>query len=424
MHDKIGLKAGLDTGAPSNKRTAVLIGDSLTRVVNLTDIRAPANAQWMTAQIVMGQKLHVLNYGAVGGETLAQIAAKYDANVTAYNPGYVVMVLAGGNTLAAADVTDGKIVADAAFAHTKGMMDKALAGGSIFIITPAPPSISYDTQAKINARTIYNGYVADFCQNKAGIIYIDPASKHMLDTAGYPAWEAALTSDGTHLSPEGRITIGKELGDLLSAQLPVFNPFTEHRLERPGCINPIMYGTAGTSSIGNAPDSWPTSKSAALTGTSVKVARSDNLPGEWAQLTCTNSTAQHEFIRYTQSTAIDLDDAGLVVGDTVQCFVEFEYDDNPTNLKSIEAGFRIVDPVGGDVDLILNFTPTTDTAVVGNGGYGVMASIPYTIPTDATGVYITGLTAQAEAAGAAFVVRYGRCAIRKVSSVAPAINQT
>jgi lysophospholipase L1-like esterase len=203
--------------SPSAGHRLMSLGDSITIAGDVPEpgqyvMRADSIFQTLTC--LSGGAISFVRNAGVGGNTTAQMLARFDTDVTPYAP-TMVSVLGGTN-----DFTFS--VSDATFqANVRALVAKIRGIGAIPLLFTPPPVNSFGTSDR--AKVIRNGrwmlrYAAANgipCVDTFGVL-VDPAT-----TGNYLA--AYDNGDGIHPSVAGRLAIGTAAWNTLKPLLPLVN---------------------------------------------------------------------------------------------------------------------------------------------------------------------------------------------------------
>lgn len=376
--------------------TIGLLGDSITEG-NRAERRN--RGYWTWAEVLQGQLYDVVAYAGVGGNNCAQMLARVNADVIAYDPD--VCVVMGGTNDISADRTLSQITSD-----LEDIYDLLHAADIHIIATTSVPSTSYATETKQgifrDLATWVSGYVAahsaymTYCDT--GSLYAD-ANENPLD--GY-------THDGVHPTTLGAYTLGSALATAIAGLAPARNLWLDPGDPRLLNYNTSMDGYGGIKA-GAATGIVATGYQAAGSCVASKVARSGG--GEWQKITM-NANGDGRL----STTSIDLT-SRFAVADTIVMEVEFETDDDWDEIEQFHAYLQFRDATGSELVFrsslfVDNYSgPLLSPAVyLPRPAAGILRTEPTVVPAGCTTLrnylYIKG------AAGS---VRVGRYQLRKVA---------
>ena len=375
--------------------TIGLLGDSITAG---NDEERRNRGYWTWAEVLQGQLYDVVAYAGIGGNTCAQMLARVNADVIAYAPtGCVVMGgandIAGGRTYAA-------IIAD-----LEDIYDLLHAAGIHIIATTSVPSTSYSTEGQ---RTIFR----DMATWIAGYVAAHPSYMTYCDTGSLyaDANENPLTGytwDGVHCTALGAYTIGSALATAIAGIAPARNLWLDAGDPRGINYNTEMAGTGGTKS-GAATGTVATGYQVAGSCVASKTARTGG--GEWQKIAMSASGDGR-----LSTPSIDVT-AGFAEGDTVTLEIEFETDNDWTDVEQFYGYLQFRDGSGSQLALatsLLNDNvsgPILDPPVyLPRPASGILRTEPTTVP-----VGTTALRNYLYIKGAAGSVRVGRYQLRTI----------
>lgn len=367
---------------------------------------------WHWASALLGQRLTATAQRGVGGNTTAQMLARFDADILALvpRPGWVV-IEASPNDAALG------VPAATSIANLAAMIDKALRSRMRVVLTTVPPSsyiagnaawranrATVNEWVKRTAPTLYRGLVvADMAAPLA-----DPAS-----TTGVPL-AACYVAEGdgglVHPNAIGAARMGAALARALSPVVPAVDLLPTDSGD-PLNVLANSFGTGGSAST--LPTGWLVTAldGTAITGTVATVDSTDDVAAKWAQVTLTGKDAQ----LYVQNLAIG---TGWAAGDRLYAECEFETDAAPWT--SVQAFYlRLAFGASTGEALTLSVSPSTQGPFDYRLSKGVFRTPSFVVPADATRVQLMLSLRSAGGFGAAGTAqatfRMRRPAIRKVA---------
>ena len=263
------------TYVPAAKNTVIIFGDSLTAqngtgsaTLNPTTPQDAQDARgyWNWANAYMGRKATLVRNAGVGGDTTAQMRARMNADVLAYDSDWVVFC--GGSNDVANDRTLAAIQAD-----VTAILDALRADGRKVLIMTAAPSASYNTTGRRDVLGKLNRWLMDLPSTRAGVhaadiwrVVADPAT-------GSPA--TGMATDVIHWSHAGALRVGKVVADVLGPLLAAKPNRTIGLLDPENIHGNPQFGTgtgwaalgAGVTATYTAlPDRWATEANLAIAG--------------------------------------------------------------------------------------------------------------------------------------------------------------
>ena len=305
----------------------VIFGDSRTERSNYA---GGDRGLWTFANAIMGQRFKLLANAGVGGNTTAQMLARIDADVLAYNPAFVT-VLGGTN-----DIANG-VPATTVISNLQAIYQKIRnTGATVIACTEYPASGVYGTTAKREAlQQINRAIIADVQSHDNMVlanlfnVILDPASATGDQLAG-------TLHDNIHLSTYGCILGGGELASVMEPLVPPQRVIGTSLVDvisatHPGgnlVVNGNMSGGAGgVSGVGmssaggvGVADTWALQlETGTATAVGSKVARTDGIPGELQRITINAVTAANTVVRLRQLPVLP---AQITPGDFVEAYAE------------------------------------------------------------------------------------------------------
>lgn len=266
-------------------------------------------------RILLGQRFQLVANAPVGGNTTAQMLARYDADITPSAPGWVFI---GGGTN---DVDQG-FTAAAIIATLTALYAKADRDGSRIIGATIAPRDA-NTTGKNAVLFEVNEWLRRQALTRKGMVLVDLFAAVADPTNGH--WLAGLSLDGIHgYTAAGGWRMARAFYNALKDVVPPVPALPSSNVDSRSLITGGMFtGTAGgkgTGVTGTVASGWiveaPTSTTTAVAS---KVARTDLGPGDLQQITVTAGVAQMR----ARNTAVGVD---WNVGDEVYATVGFETD--------------------------------------------------------------------------------------------------
>ena len=311
--------AGSGLFNPINASSLAIIGDSFAVYNGGISIASPPQAianvfdskgfvNW--GNVGLRHAFRVIGNAGIGGQTSAQIAARFASDVLIYKPAFV-NILAGTND------------DDATFLTTQNlqsMYQQALLNGIKVIACTIPPNNNFST-AKNQYHQSVNLWIKNYARNNPGIVVADIAMA-VYDTATSFGFLSSLTFDGTHPNSAGAAAMGFRWAKDVAAG---FGVATSNDLLTAGIdptnllSNPWMTGTGST-----APTNW----NGLGTQTISYVSRTDGIAGKWVQLALTGNNTGG------LTTNVTVDGSALSVGDRVYAEIEFDLDSLGTSVAA------------------------------------------------------------------------------------------
>lgn len=193
--------------------TIILMGDSIT---NQNGTFGVSGSYWsykgyfFWANLRSGGKFNVINEAGVGGDTTAEMLARFATDVLAYKPNYV-SILGGTN-----DISQDEPVEDT-IANLTAMYTLTKNNGSNLIICTVPPSAFLDSAARIEKIGIINNFIRNYALTDDSIILCDWWDV-LVDVDG-KSFISTLTDDGVHPNYKGAFNMGYKLYNCLNAKL-------------------------------------------------------------------------------------------------------------------------------------------------------------------------------------------------------------
>lgn len=411
--------------AMMNFPTYVAYGNSIAgrdaAAVISTDTYQYAKSPIVWANQLLSGALYGLTNCGYSGQTSDVILSNLSA-VTAQKPKYAICFIPENDIATGVSSNTGLTLTSAdTISNMTAIVKGLLAAGIIPIIGTPLVSLSYTTQAKADHFHAVAAFTRALPYTYPGVRVFEASDLYVDLTATYPQPASGWTDASAHPTNKACQLIGERIAAQLYDVAPL-NPFLSHyNASNAGVAglhtNPFMAGTTGT--VGsNAAGQFPTgltgsSTRASGTATGSLVARTDGIPGQWAQVAYSGPVggAQGDYAQIG-STADKALPTGIAIGDTVQCFLEFDMDSSPTNFLGAAVMVRVsptMNVFGSMIEVTSEYT-----ALPKKTAAKVLVTPPFQIKADSAGLRVYG-RAYASAASAAFTCRFGRVAFRKIS---------
>lgn len=290
-------------------QSLIIMGDSHATFNGGTSIATPVQAlgaNWDSkgyfnwANVALRHGFGVVGNAGIGGQNSTQIAARFNSDVVAHDPDWVVL-LAGTNDTSSVTT----------IANLTAMYDAARVSGIQVIACTIPPNNS----ATLSVRQEYlktNRFIRDYCRSHRGMFLADIGVAIADPATTWQALSGTLQTDNIHFAPQGAALAGRIIADAIRPFMPLGNDLLGSSQGDPSNLlaNPMMTGTGAT-----APTSWAN----VGTNTISYVPRTDGVTGSWCQQAVTSTNTGG----LTSNANVG---AALAVGDSVYATIEFECD--------------------------------------------------------------------------------------------------
>ncbi|MDI3213830.1 GDSL-type esterase/lipase family protein [Arthrobacter sp. AL12] len=217
-------------------------------------------------------KLQYAQNSGIGGQTTTQMLARFETDVTAYNP-RIVHILGGTN-----DTTNVGMPLATTVANLTTMIDRAHQIGAIALIGTIPPRNDTTLLAQIDKMNVAIKRLA----SKTGAHLIDYHSVLVSPTTGF--YQAALQDDGIHTSALGAKKMAELAASVLDKVLPAYTlPFaSSQHAATPNLLTNGMF--IGDTNADGVADAWTLSGTATTSTASIVTDRTG-----WAQFSVSRS---------------------------------------------------------------------------------------------------------------------------------------
>lgn len=371
--------------------TVVVLGDSIAlngagTLIN-TNIQYLYNLGWFHwMNEILGQRFNQIYNAGISGQTTTQILARVGSDVISKRPEYCI-VIAGINDVQSS-VTLPVIQANLREIYGK-LTNAGIKVIALTTLSSGNGAGQLDNASKKQVLFNLQRWIPQYARDTPGVMCIEWHKILMDSTTGLSL--TGYTLDGTHPNTLGGCRLGMYLASQLSnvvapaEMLPASNADTDNK-----AVNPMMLGTTGTTSSETNTGNIATgvtfeSDGSAATSTSSKVARTDQIGGEWQQVSVASGG---DFkARIVDSLIATL---SLSVGDTVELTCEYQTD---------AAGFTGYPEIGLYLQALNGFTAITGVVSIARSmwhtglttgetyvrqDYGVLKTVPLTLPATTT----------------------------------------
>jgi lysophospholipase L1-like esterase len=200
---------------PKATNTVTIFGDSITAQNGTgTSTLDPASGitavagrgYWNWANSFLYHRATLVRNAGVGGNVTAQMLARMDTDVLAYNSDW--LIVAGG----ANDVTT-DVPAATTIANLTAILDKAEVAGRRVLVLTVPPSVNTNSAGRRAALTTVNRWIINLPFTRRNTVVCDVWRVLADPTTGAPA--TGMTIDGVHPSDMGALRMGKAIANVL-----------------------------------------------------------------------------------------------------------------------------------------------------------------------------------------------------------------
>ncbi|MCZ1075104.1 SGNH/GDSL hydrolase family protein [Rhodococcus sp. A5(2022)] len=351
--------------APRDLASFVTLGDSRTQrngavsndAASASGTIAKDNRGYVTqAMVMLRQRMRWLKNGGVGGDTVAQMLARTD-DLLALNPGWLI-----GMGCINSINNDGSTSATIIGQLTQ-IFDKCAAKGVRVVWGTDWISGGTNTTDKKKAAAEVNNWLRQQATRRPNF-YLAEYAAVMGDTET-GIIPASLGQDLLHQDEPGAYRMAQELVRVLDPLVPRSDRLLTYNGDPTNYLPNGMF-TGNTSGLATG---WSKGSS---TATVSKVARTDGLPGEWQQVSCTNETVT------SMTRQVVLSSTDLTEG--VPVFAELEFETDEAGWNATEMTLQL-QTIGG------NSASSSNPKVVNDMVQG--ATTPQALPRIASGILRT-----------------------------------
>lgn len=370
---------------------SILSADSTTTFGGVTSVNIKGIMNW--AQVFLRQRFNILANAGVGGNTTAQMLARITSDVLSLAPGYVLF-LGGVNDI------QGGVASSTTIANLTAIFDAIRGARSTLIVGTVLPSQFIDTTAEKQALSVINRFIVNYARANNDVILVDWHTHMVNPSTGDPL--ANSTADGTHPAALGASILGRALAAVLDPIVPHVDSIAYSNVEPyNGHPNAMMVGNNGS---GLPTGSIPLTDGTAPTYTATKVARTDNVQGEWAQIALTAGGLKIAMDQLLSATP-------FAIGDSIYFEQEFETDAAGwATIQWVRIALEFRNGGGGisSTTSILN-NSTTDLPI--RPASGILRTPAVAIPATTITLRTTFHLATPSGVGGG-TIRWGRAAVR------------
>lgn len=409
-------------GLPKLPQTAVTIGDSRTAAgSDANSYRDRGWFQWLN--ILLGQRLQLLNNAGVSGNTVAQMLARVDSDVLAYNPGWVfhygfINDIQSGSNDSTKAFADG-VIEDLLELYTRCRSR----GAKLVVLSETPSTSAFSTAAKREQANYIMNWQREYCAVTPGGYFIDVYSPLLDITSATGAGFSGYSYDDLHPTGNGAHKIADACFPVLDPVIPkgyrnstslvdlctAINPFGNALTS--GCMQGSAANNTGVNVSGNMAVGWNNKlESGSVTScVAAKEARTDINGGSWSKQTVVVS-ADNSTVRMDQLVAAL--PAGWAVGDTIYGAVDVVLEVTSGNIDWCNLFVQTRDAGNAQTGLFYSLEATDNLMTAHSGRH---RTIDFAIPPLTTNVFFAVRTKADN--GAQFVVKIGNAELRKVREI-------
>lgn len=415
---------------PAN--SIVIIGDSWSSLHKggvSPGVTTPNHGFFNIANTRMNKKFHVLHYAGVSGERTDQISARFQAEVIALSPGYV-LIQGGINDI------NQSVSATTIFTNLQGMYDLAVANGIQPIVLTIPVCPVFSTSTLRNVAHQVNAMLKQDIRSKGNIKLID-VNTVLVDQSTGLVSPTYVVADNTHLTNLGAGVLGDYIYQVLDPAIPTqidMLPSSSNdnysNFSAGGNYTNLLPNGMLTGNTSGLATNWATNVTLSVGGSGVlntdyeqskvsafSAANRKYRNFEWQQLKAIGSSSTEKRFAFRVSSVSSV--TGFNTGDYYYAECEFEADDDWVNvtrmsleLVSTTASFT---PSTASIDLFNDVTYGTHTGSTTpqyNVKSGTLRTYPIQVVSGRDRLY-----AEFKFYAGNGTVRVGRVAIKKATPV-------
>ena len=245
----------------------VYLGDSITLGSDQFSTRTIGQSWPTFASLLTGQKLLRVHNAGVGGETAAQMLARFDAEATPHAPRTVIL-LAGTND---APTVQGF---DAWKTTMLALVDKVRTIGATVVLATIPPkNVAADKPQIARMNAWLKAYTA-----AAGVPLLDFYT--VLADPATSDYKAAYLNDGVHPNGAGMVAMGSHAAAVLTSLPPTSAPLVADDVDK---ANLLYKGTFGGYTGSTVPTGWINGLGTP-TGSTLSYVTDAAVPGQMVQI--------------------------------------------------------------------------------------------------------------------------------------------
>jgi len=387
-------------------------GDSITAAMvqtNATVKYSSIESPLAWAQHLSGYRFFPATNAGVPGDRTDQVLARF-STVSAAAPR--VVVIECGTNDAVQDISAATIQT-----NLTTLIARAQGLGASVIVSGIPPRNALTAGQRIVRNTV-NRWLADNAST-LGYVFVN-VDGALTDTGSSQQYLANHSQDGTHPNGAAALKWGTLIANALKALAPQTDLIPSLQYD-PKLLSASMQqlgsgSSPGTGITGVLSTGWGcTALNGTVTATASKVARTDNLTGEWQSINVTAQSTETTGTRMQLNTT-----TGFTPGtDTVYAFAEYELGSDVTIMNDLSVNLATVAPGSSIVQQVQAMSNTAGTvqttahrtllASLSAGRKGILITERALIDPTAT----SSLNLELRFAGLG-TVKWGRAGIMKV----------
>lgn len=346
---------------PAN--SIVIIGDSWSGLHKggvAPGVTTPNHGFFNIANTRMNKKFHVLHYAGVSGERTDQISARFQTEVIALSPGYV-LIQGGINDI------NQSVSATTIFTNLQGMYDLAVANGIQPIVLTVPLCPVFGTSTLRNVAHQVNAMLKQDIRSKGNIKLID-INTVLVDQSTGLVSTTYVGADNTHLTNLGAGVLGDYIYQVLDPAIPTqidMLPSSSNdnysNFSAGGNYTNLLPNGMLTGNTSGLATNWATNVTLSVGGSGVlntdfeqskvsafSAANRKYRNFEWQQLKAIGSSSTEKRFAFRVSSVSSV--TGFNTGDYYYAECEFESDDDWVNVTRMSLEL---------VSTTASFTPST-----------------------------------------------------------------
>ena len=363
--------------------TVVIAGDSITEnnTVVTTSPYTTANrvdGYFTWASMLSGHRLRLLKNAGIAGNTIENLQARFDTDVLAFNPGYVIMLI-GTNSIRKSESPP---TYEQMIAGLEELYLRTRASGAHLIQMTIPPcGDANETTGRKNLRERVNNWLRVQARVRPGFSLVDIFPLLAAPNVGNYALGAA---DQIHPNMTGAAIIGRSLADEIKRLAPAVDLLSGSNFDPDNLLRNGMHAGATPDYLGNAnvPDYWYVQPVSSGTFSVSKLAGGsvDALQREWTRIT--NTAGGHRF-------AIAQTTVSWAPGDKLVATAEFRTSAPWTSVTELSLTLDAWDAANNRVALGQDFSLAGFTFPnARQPAEGVLRTPPITLPAGVTKIEI------------------------------------
>ena len=294
--------------SPASPRT-VALGNSITAAGDGTSDAAFTDSIQHLVSALSGGRVELVHNGGVSGQTTTQILARFDADVTPFTPGIVLMATVATNDYSGGAYTP--VSLSASMANVRALVARCYAAGAVPVLTTMTP-VAGASAAQNAYMMAHNGWLKAYCASE-GILCVDLWAA-LVSPTGNGWLTVDHTVDGTHPTRLGQFAIANAIVAAIPSSFPAIDRREATSGDTTNLIGNPLFAT-GTSGIGTG---WADSGASTAGSRAYTLIANPSGPGQLQRVTLSETGAKQA----TLNTSVTIPSTAYTAGDILGVYAE------------------------------------------------------------------------------------------------------